>query len=147
MIGFGREGVSSKSESVKTPPLLNARFDRGKGADDGAVGVVVESTEAILAQPDDFETPATEGDAFDDPNPPPPTFAQPPAFFGLSSTFLISGPIGTLVMGAGTPAAPMILAISFASRFLSFSRRLSDSPVALSRARSAALVATARARW
>lgn len=145
------EGASFRSESEKIPPLLKAGFDRCNGAEGGGAKPGVESADLTLAHPDAFGTPvtaggATDGEALDDPNPPLPTFAQPPAFFGLSSNFLISAPTGALATGTATPAAPIILAISFASRFLSFSRRLSDSPVALSRARSAALVATARAR-
>ena len=88
------------------------------------------------------------------PPPPPPNLAQPPPFFGVASATMAAGaglgaaaiPTPALVPTA-SPAAPICFASSLASRLRSFSRRRSVSPDALLRSSSAALSATARARW
>ena len=86
------------------------------------------------------------------PPPPPPNLAQPPPFFGGASaapTDTGGASFGATAMPTptppetATPAAPIFLAISLASRLRSFSRRRSVSPEALLRSRSAALSATA----
>lgn len=90
------------------------------------------------------------------PPPPPINFAHPPPFFGAppagvaeeSAALLAGATIPTPALEATEiPAAPIFLAISFASRLRSFSRRRSDSPDAFFLESSSAFSAIARARW
>ena len=80
------------------------------------------------------------------PPPPPPTLAHPPTL--ATPSFLTAG-AGAVIppVGALTPAAPISLASSLASRLRSFSRSLSVSPEARARSSASFLRAMARAWW